>query len=166
MDTPKVDGIKLHLGCGDVILDGWVNIDLYDEHADLKWDIKHLPYDENTIDEIYNAHVIEHFDFYEAFDVLREWHRVLKPGGSLTVETPDFLETCRKFVNSDEQTRINLYGHIFAKPWLPGQIHKFLYTENQLRWTLMQCGFKNINRVSARRYIGMEDICLKLVAQK
>ena len=159
--------LKLHLGCGDIILDGYTNIDLYNEKADVQDDIRTLQYDDNLIDEIYTSHVIEHFDYKEAFDILREWYRVLKPDGYIITETPDFLGSCIKFVNaSSEEERIEMYGHFFAKPWLPGQTHKFLYTENQLKWTLEQCGFRNIYRVPALRYIGMENVCLKLVAQK
>lgn len=158
--------LKLHLGCGDIILDGYVNVDLYNPKAELQCDIKKLPYEDNSVDEVLSCHVIEHFDFKEAFDVLREWYRVLKPDGYIITETPDFLGSCQAFVNGSEEERINLYGHFFAKAWLPGQTHKFLYTENQLKWTLANVGFKNIYRVPALRYIGMEHLCLKLVAQK
>jgi predicted SAM-dependent methyltransferase len=159
--------LKLHLGCGDIILPDYVNIDLYNPKADLECDIHKLPYDDNSVDEIVSCHVIEHFGFKEAFDVLREWYRVLKPEGYIITETPDFLESCRAFVNGSESERINLYGHFFAKADnIPGQVHRFLYTENQLKWTLANVGFRNITRVPALRYIGMEHLCLKLVAQK
>jgi ubiquinone/menaquinone biosynthesis C-methylase UbiE len=158
--------IRLNLGCGDWVFPGWTNVDLYDPKADLKCDVKKLPYEDNTVDQIYNCHIIEHFHFHEAFDVLREWNRVLKPGGLFEVETCDFLASCKKFIESDEKGRVEMYGHFFAKPWFPGQTHYFLYTETQLRWTLEKCGFKNIVRVPALRYIGMEEVCLKLAATK
>jgi predicted SAM-dependent methyltransferase len=158
--------IKLNLGCGDLLLPGYINIDLYDEHADVKMDITKLDYPDNYADEISTTHVIEHFDFRQAFDILREWHRVLKPGGFLVTECPDFLGSCKKFIASNEQERINMYGHLFAKAWLPGQTHKFMYTETQLKWTLAECGFENMTRIPALRYIGMEDVCLKIVCNK
>ena len=157
---------RLNLGCGDMIIPGFINCDLYDEHADVKCDVINLPFEDNSIDEIYASHIIEHFDFQQAFDVLKEWKRVLKTDGVLTVETPDLLGSCKKFVESDEQTRVNMYGHFFARPWVAGQIHKFLYTPTQLRWTLSQAGFIDIKQTPALRYIGCEDINLKMSCKK
>jgi predicted SAM-dependent methyltransferase len=105
------------------------------------------PFSDNSVDEIMAYHLIEHFDFMQGQDVLREWHRVLKPGGRLHIETPDMLHTCKEFVEADEARRVQLYGHFWAWPWLPGQAHRFLYTETQLFWLLDQLKFKNIKRL-------------------
>lgn len=158
--------IKLNLGCGDFVFQGWINCDMYDDHADLKCDVRKLPFEDDSVDEIYNAHLIEHFDFFEAIDLLKEWKRVLKADGKLAVETPDFVAICKAFVDCPEEKRYTLYDQFFAKPWLPGQTHKFLYTETQLGGTLQNLGFRNIVRVPALRYIGMENICLKMECTK
>jgi len=160
---------KLNLGCGDLLFkkeDGWINVDLFNPAADLQADVKKLPFKDNSVDEIYNCHLIEHFTFWDSFEVLKEWERVLKPGAWLVTETCDFLASCKKFVESNEQGRIGLYGHFFAYPCRPGQTHYFLYTETQLKWNLEQAGFKNCERLPAKRYIGMEDVCLKIACQK
>ena len=158
---------KLNLGCGDVMLEGYINCDLYYEQADINCDVKKLPFEDNTIDEIYASHLIEHFHFHEAFDVLREWKRVLKDGGSIVIETPDFLGCCKRFVNADERGRIDMYSFFFAKPWMAGETHKFLYTEGQLMWALNQVGFHNLVRQPAVRYSERgQDICLKVVGVK
>jgi len=143
---------RLHLGCGDQYLDDYVNCDLYSTCADVKLDcatmrLHDYPLDENLADEIMAYHLIEHFDFVQGQDVLREWYRLLKPGGRLHIETPDMLNTCKEFVEAGEQCRIQLYSHFWAWPWLPGQVHKFLYTETQLFWLLNQLGFRNIRRL-------------------
>ena len=163
--------IRLNLGCGDQLLQGWTNCDLHNPLAEKQFDASKVPYPDNTVDEIAAYHLIEHFKYHDAFDVLREWYRALKPGGKLTLETPDFLETCRDFVNGDEQWRIKLYSHFFAWPHLPGQTHYFLYTETQLRWTLEQCGFINIQRVKpdsiyARSLQNKDHIFLKVICEK
>lgn len=158
--------IKLNLGCNEFLIEGYTNIDLYHPKADVKADVRNLPYKDEEVDEILASHLIEHFDFKEAYAVLREWNRTLKKDGLITIETPDLLGLCYRFINSDEMNRVNLYGTFFAKPWIEGETHKFLYTENQLRWTLSQCGFKNIQRVPALRWIGLEDISLKMIANK
>jgi glycosyltransferase involved in cell wall biosynthesis len=144
-----LDKLKLHLACGHDYDDSYINVDLYapeDAVCDVRFDVMKLPYDDNSVDEIKAFHIIEHFHFYEIQEVLKEWHRVLKPGGRLYLETPDFLESCRAFVDGSEDFRILLYNHFFAHPWVPGQTHKFLFTESQLRTNLEWAGFKIINR--------------------
>ena len=64
--------IKLNLGCGEQILPGYINVDLYCDKADIKADVKKLPFDNDYADEVYSSHVIEHFDFKESWDVLEE----------------------------------------------------------------------------------------------
>jgi teichuronic acid biosynthesis glycosyltransferase TuaG len=164
--------LKLNLGCGDEVLQGWVNIDAYNDKADVKADVKALPYATDSVDLMLASHVLEHFTFQNGFNVLKEWYRALKPGGKVIIETPDLLATCDEFVKADEQWRIRLYGHFFAWPDLsPGQVHYFLYTETQLRWTLEQCGFRNIARIwpdstYSRSLPGKERLFLRMEATK
>jgi GT2 family glycosyltransferase/SAM-dependent methyltransferase len=147
--------LKLHLACGHDYTEGYINVDLYapeDAKCDVRFDVMSLPYPDNSVDEIKAFHIIEHFHFFEIDKVLKEWYRVLKPGGRLWLETPDFLETCRSFVEGSpvmplEEWRVLLYGHFFAHPWVPGQTHKFLFTENQLRTNLAWAEFKTVNRL-------------------
>ena len=140
---------------------------MYNPAADLKCDVRALPYEDNSVDEIFASHLIEHFDFKEAFDVIREWKRVLKEGGVLVLETPDLLSLCKHFVAADEKGRVDLYGQFFAKAWLPGETHKFLYTENQMMWTLAQIGFKSVIREVNRKWSNWDaDINLKVRAIK
>ena len=140
--------IKLNLGCGDDILDGYINCDIDGDKADMFFDATKIPFPDNSVDEIRAYHLIEHFPFQKGLDVLKEWHRALKPSGVLVMETPDLLNTCRQFVESDEYDRIKLYGHFFAWPDLsPFQTHYFLFTETQMKWSLEETGFTDIQRV-------------------
>ena len=98
---------------------------------------------------------------FEIHDVLLvEWKRVLKPGGRLWVETPDFLSSCKKFIEADKDGKWDLYGHFFSEAWNPGQIHKFLFTEEQLIDTFKYAGFINTARIqptSTHVTIGKKD---------
>ncbi len=164
------DVIRLHLGCGDIYLGDWINCDLENPKADVKLDCRKIPLPDNSVQEIYNSHLLEHFDFKEAWSVLKEWHRVLKPGGKLITETPDLLGLCQEYVNSSEPHRVDMYGLFFGCPWLEEwNIHKFLYSETQLRWTLEQTGFTDIKRVVADSHFVPPDhqaVFLKLEAVK
>jgi ubiquinone/menaquinone biosynthesis C-methylase UbiE len=140
--------IKLNLGSGGDYLEGFVNVDLYAERADERYDIAKLPYDDNTIDEIRAFHVIEHFDYIKGFYVLSEWRRVLKFNGRLHLETPDLLNSCRELLNRDEDGQWRLFGHIFSTPWVhEGFVHKMLYPEWLLRKSLTEAGFTVINKL-------------------
>ena len=69
--------MKLHLGCGSRHLEGFINVDINSEAADIHFDIRSLPFKDGSVDEIYACHVLEHFGRNEFKAVLNEWVRVL-----------------------------------------------------------------------------------------
>lgn len=91
--------IHLHLGCGTKKLKGWVNIDSVESvNPDLLHDItKPLPFEELSVDEILAEDLLEHFDKYMRFVVVYEWVRLLKIGGKLNVQVPDFKKILFKY---------------------------------------------------------------------
>jgi predicted SAM-dependent methyltransferase len=164
--------MKINLGCGSLLLPGYINCDLYNPAAEMKCDVKDLPFPDDSVDEIYASHIIEHFDFFEGKDkVLPEWRRVLKVGGILIIETPDLAASCKEFSRlyeaGEQQQCINLYSHFFSTPWENvGQVHRFLYTPIQMCWTLESLYFKNIRQERALRYCDRESVCMKFIAEK
>jgi len=55
--------MKLNLGCGYTILDGWVNLDYLDgQGVDVVHDLEKFPYPfkDNTFDKVLASHIIEH----------------------------------------------------------------------------------------------------------
>lgn len=74
--------LKLNLGCGGNILEGWENHD-----ADL--DItKPLPYADGSVSFIFAEHVCEHVTTHEFLRFLDECRRVLKPRGKIRLCMP------------------------------------------------------------------------------
>ena len=91
MEEIKIN--KLHLGCGYIkrpIEDGWINIDIAPEvKPDLIIDIeKGLPFPDNTFEEIYSSHCLEHIRPEHWRFVLAEIARVAKPGCIFELELP------------------------------------------------------------------------------
>jgi SAM-dependent methyltransferase len=88
MNTGEIK--KLNLGCGNDIREGWINLDnIKLPGVDIVCDIEKeaLPFADGTLDEIYAEGILEHVDLVP---VLKELHRVLKPGGSLEIKVPHF----------------------------------------------------------------------------
>jgi SAM-dependent methyltransferase len=84
------DPLRLNLGCGRDIRDGWVNVDSYelpgvDVVCDLD-DHPKLPYDDNTVDEVYASHLIEHL--WRPLPLLEELWRITKPDARAVFRCP------------------------------------------------------------------------------
>jgi predicted SAM-dependent methyltransferase len=83
--------VKLHLGCGSRYITGFVHVDvLRYEHVDVTAMVDDLPFADAAAELVYASHVLEHFGRHELQRVLREWLRVLAPGGWLRLAVPDF----------------------------------------------------------------------------
>ena len=79
--------MKLHLGCGKRFIPGFIHVDAVDyPHVDHVTTIDNLSFiADDSVALIYNCHVLEHFKRRDVDRVLREWRRILKPGGQLLV---------------------------------------------------------------------------------
>lgn len=82
--------VKLNLGCGTDIRDGYVNVDAYAPDADLKWDLDVLPYPfkNDSVDEIIMIHVLEHVK--DPCAVVEELIRISKPDAKIIIEVPHY----------------------------------------------------------------------------
>jgi SAM-dependent methyltransferase len=91
--------MKINLGSGWRPIEGWLNVDLYSETADLRQDLRTLNFAPETVDEVLASHVIEHFVHDEGAAIATAAYSWLKPGGRLVVEMPN-LESCLKLATS------------------------------------------------------------------
>ena len=84
----------LNIGCGTNFHPSWTNLDVVSTSSDVTaYDIrKGLPFIDSFFDGVYHSHVIEHLTPKDALVFMRECVRILRPGGSLRIATPD-LET-------------------------------------------------------------------------
>ena len=154
--------IRLNLGCGDKILPGYVNIDLVDERAghkpDIICDVRKLTLPDAYADEAMAIHVVEHFWRWEVVDILKEWHRVLKPGGKIILECPNLLSACAEVMKNPEgasgpgregqRTMWVLYGDPAWKD--PLMCHRWAYTPQSLGAVMREAGFADIRQEPAQ----------------
>lgn len=76
--------MKLHIGCGNRNLPGWKHYDIrkVDNHINYVGKAEDLSqFPDNSVEEIYACHLLEHFGRNEVDNVLKEWNRVLVRGG-------------------------------------------------------------------------------------
>lgn len=64
-------------------------------------DARRIPLPSGCAELVYSQECLEHFPWGEYKDVLREWARLVAPGGRLRVEVPDFLAACRQVLETD-----------------------------------------------------------------
>lgn len=88
----KPEGVRLHLGCGRTILQGWTNVDQVqlpgvDVVADLNDCRKTpLPFQDDSVETFFMSHVIEHIP--DTLALMQELHRISKAGATLVARVP------------------------------------------------------------------------------
>ncbi len=140
--------MKLHLGAGTKKLEGWVNIDsVKATGADLIHDItKPLPYEDQSVEEILAEDLLEHFDKYMRYVVFYEWVRVLKIGGRVTLQVPNFKKILTRYFKFGYD---NFVDFIFGENMWESNIyighfgnHKWGYSEKTLPEFVKQFGIE------------------------
>lgn len=171
--------IRLNLGCGDKILDGYVNVDVVASRAGRKPDVICDLHDlsifgSNTIDEILAVHVVEHFWYWEVIDILKEWVRVLKPGGKMILECPNLISAAEEFLKNPDIASLGgkegqrsmwvFYGDPNWKD--PYMIHRWGYTPKSLASIMHKAGLRQLEQKPAQfklreprdmRIVGFKD---------
>jgi predicted SAM-dependent methyltransferase len=136
---------RLHIGCGQQSIPGWINIDNQglpgvDQVLDVR---KGLPFRDVT--SIYAEHFLEHLSLDEGLALLRECRRVLAPGGTLRLSTPnlDWVILTHYHGRSlpEEDARLDCMRLNRA---FHGWGHQFLYNQSMLASALRTAGFARI----------------------
>ena len=162
-----LDLVNLQIGGGVRYLSGFVNVDVFPP-ADVIWDCRYgLPFGNNRFKFVFSEHFLEHVGFPEsAKTVVREIHRVLKPGGALLLGVPDGGKTVKGYVNQknhflktlydrcyrERRPRTEIYGGIDVINYLfRDQIenpkyttHRWAYDAVSLKKMLKDAGFRKV----------------------
>lgn len=156
--------MKLDIGSGNKPREGFTGVDLYaDGKGIIKAPMNALPFEDETVDEIYSSHSLEHIGKYEVVPTLAEWRRVLVWEGLLTIEVPDLEWVCKNWL----KYRSNDWhmDAIFGDQSTPGQFHKTGFTRAIMYSYLEQAGFVG-RSVTSGIYWSHEQDCLVFEVRK
>lgn len=95
----------LEIGPNKVKLPGFETLDavkgpLVDHVGDCR-NMRKL-FKDGSFDLVYASHVIEHIEWYEVEDTIKEWARILKPGGWLEIHTVDAHRILKDLIHYEE----------------------------------------------------------------
>ena len=160
---------KLHLGCGNRRLAGWLNCDITDSDFDIDLASPPLPFSDEQFTDVLAQQFIEHLEYDPGLlDLLKDLHRVLRPGGRIWLSCPDLKAICEAYIEDrcatidkglkrhwphafakqfPVQHRINFFFHQWGE-------HRNLYDFEMVTWALHNAGFEEIRRVSEEELIG------------
>ena len=139
---------KLNIACGQMILDGWVNIDCFPgPGVDVVCDARDLSYDNSSVDEVVMLHDIEHFTLDDACMIIRKIFKMLKPGGSIIIEAPDVFKAVKNTPSGEFEAIKGIFGDITElRKGKDGYQHKWGWTGNLIQQELASAGF-NVSEV-------------------
>lgn len=145
--------MKLNVGCGRMVLDGWTNVDIQPSTKakrppEILADVRSIPLPDESADVLMALHVLEHFYLWEVPEVLAEWRRLLKPGGQLILELPNLEAACRNYLKLKGSPRVDqmamwpLYGDPSHSDVF--MCHHWGYDPDTVTQLLSAHGFKRI----------------------
>ncbi len=130
--------LRLNLGSGKMEIPGYTNIDRKDGKEAYPLDCP-----DESADVIRASHILEHFGFREVHNVVRDWVRVLKPGGLLKIGVPDFEYIIRQYQTNGQ---FPWPAYLFGGQGDENDFHKVPFIERDLTNLLKECGLDKITR--------------------
>lgn len=143
--------INIHLGCGEINSDGFINVDSRAlPHIHHIRNVTNLSvFKDNFADLVYASHILEHLPMLNLRPVLNEWRRVLKPGGVLRLGVPDF-DTIIQIYNDNNKNIEFIWRALLGGQDYKQNFHFAVLNGNYLMSILQDCGFKEIKKWAAK----------------
>lgn len=153
-------GLKVNLGAGDKSRSEFLNVDQRSiEGIDIRADVRHLPFEDGQLAELYCAHLIEHFTDAEMRSrILPYWFRLLRRGGKLVVVCPDADAMIRAWL-AGKMKYDDLREVTFGGQEYEGNTHYNMFTPESLEQLLTSIGFTEVRQVATGRPNGK---CLEM----
>jgi predicted SAM-dependent methyltransferase len=153
---------KLHIGCGPVILEGWLNTDIV--NGDVYLDItRPLPFPDAGFQYVFGEHLIEHISEQAGAALCAELWRVTAPDGVVRLTTPDLRKLIALYDDRNETISRAEYAKVLAgitgktydqpcrllNDYLRLWGHRYVYDEPDLTAKLLRAGFRKVQRVDS-----------------
>lgn len=162
--------IMLNVGCGTDYKKGWINIDNNSddniEKLDLNWDLRNpLPFADGSVNYIFNEHFVEHLTVDESQKAIKDFMRVLKPGGVMRIAMPDLEDCIKLYLDKDWRKRPVIKDHGLDFVETPAELlnmsfswwgHKWIYDWTELKRRLKQAGYTNFKKATHSKSIHKE----------
>jgi predicted SAM-dependent methyltransferase len=154
----------LQVGCGYNIYDDFINTDIEWKPNVIPWDISKIakdnyPIANGTLQGIYTEHCLEHIPFKSTKDNLKEFYRLLKPGGTVRIAVPDgelFIDLYNKHRQGEKvkipcpDDRPEPTPMISINRIARSHGHQFMYDFETFKYLLEEVGFKNVKKETFR----------------
>ena len=134
----------LHIGCGDNLLPKpFINIDARKKKGAIQGKVYPLNFKSGTFDLVYASHVLEHFKKALTSKAVKEWVRVLKPGGTLRLSVPCF-KNISKIYNIDNNLE-NVFGPLMGGQTYKENFHYNIFDKKKLEMIMTSAGCEAIH---------------------
>lgn len=142
--------MKLHLGCGEKILENFINIDSRPlDGVNIVSDISELKnIQNNSVELIYCSHVLEHFGRHTYKNTLKNWYDKLIVGGKLRIAVPDFESIVNHYNKNKDLGQ--LIGMLYGGQTYTENFHYYCWDFKTLSDDLFNVGFREVNRYDWR----------------
>ncbi|MFA6048261.1 MAG: methyltransferase domain-containing protein [Parcubacteria group bacterium] len=130
---------------------------------------KRLPFKNNEIEEILSVATLEHLLIGQTLKLLKEFNRILSPGGKLTIGVPDLKKICKAYTEQTIPYRYiiqYIYGELFEDSDMAYQCHKSAYDFEALAKMLRMAGFVEIKETPYDFPMHRKDLMIKIICKK
>lgn len=151
----------LNAGCGPNVRSEFLNLDyVWRRGVDLCWDLtKPLPLPDASLDGVYSEHCLEHLPFEGAVFALKEFKRVLRPGGTARIVVPDaeiFIDLYQRhaagekvqFPYAEDPPPPGFTPLVAVNRVFRSHGHQFAYDAATMSETLKRAGFRETRKAS------------------
>jgi len=130
--------------------------------VDVVCDAKKVLLSNEVADLVNSQECLEHFHRSEYPKVLREWARLVKPGGRIKIEVPDFLACCQQVLETDTLEMDRAIQQLFYG----GQVNEYDFHFNGFTPRILEADLEELGfRVESIKR-GWEVGYLQVVAKK
>lgn len=158
MEISLESPLRLNIGCGGRKLSGYIGIDAVAERAaaDIVATADKIPLPDGCAEEIIAIHLWEHFYRFQCEEIIAEWSRLLKSGGTLILELPNIIKCCEnvlsgKFNAGKHPDQLGMWG-LYGDPREGDQFmaHRWGWSPQSLTDFLKANGFIKIRETQTQ----------------